>query len=135
MSSINADDRMGTMCWPWGKYWHSSHEDALVPIHYNDNLFLEMEHVIQTMEGDSVIPPINANQLSLEGSSHWVVNATDNSARMRTTTEDDDWGHLNDVKIPGKTWDYVGSPRRRMFSNNDDNASDEESTMSRQGEE
>ena len=39
----------------------------MVTTHYNDKLVLNMEHAIQTMEGDSVTAPINANQLSLEG--------------------------------------------------------------------
>ena len=55
--------------------------------------------------------------------------------KMRNEAEDEDWEHLSDVKIPSKTWDYVDSRRRRSFSDNGDNASDEESTMSRQGEE
>ena len=70
MFSIRVGDRMGTQCFPWGKDWHSSHEDALVTIHYNDKLVLEMEHAIQTMEGDSVMSPINTCQLSLEDSLH-----------------------------------------------------------------
>ena len=57
------------------------------------------------------------------------------SGRMRNKAGDEDWEHLSDVKIPSKTWDYVGSRRRRLFSDNDNNPSDEESTQSRQGEE
>ena len=87
------------------------------------------------MEGDSVRAPFNTCHISLEGSSHWAANIMDNSERMRTEAEDQDWEHLSDVKIPSKTWDYVGSRRRRSFSVNDDNASYEESTKSRQGEE
>ena len=135
MFSISVGDKMETMRLPWGKDWHWSHEDALATVHYNDKLVLEMKHAIQTMEGDSVMSPINTCHFSLEGSSHWAVNTMNNSERMRTAVGDDDWEHLNDVKIPSKTWDYVGSRRRRLFSDNDDNASDEESTESRQGEE
>ena len=58
-----------------------------------------------------------------------------NNKRMRTTAGGDDWEYLSDLKIPSKTLDYVGSRKRRSFSDNDNNASDEESTMSRQGEE
>ena len=46
---------------PWGKDWHSRHEDALVTTYYDDNLVLDMKHAIQTMKGDSVITPINTN--------------------------------------------------------------------------
>ena len=63
------------------------------------------------------------------------MNTMDNSKRMRTEAEDEDWEHLNDVKIHSKTWDYVGLRRRRSFSDNGDNASDKESAKSRQGEE
>jgi len=87
------------------------------------------------MEGESVMPHFNTCHFSLEGSLHWAVNTMNNSERMRTEAGDNDWEHLNDVKIPSKTWDYVGSRRRRSFSDNDDNESDEESTKSRQGEE
>ena len=136
MFHINVSDRMGTMCLSWGKEWHWTHENALVTLHHKDKLVLEeMERAVQTMEGDSVRAPFNTCHFSLEGSSHWAVNTMDNSERMRTEAEDQDWEHLHDVKIPSKTWDYVGSRRRRLFSDNDDNASDEESTKSRQGEE
>jgi len=136
MFHINVSDRMGMMCLPWGKEWHWTHEDALVTLHYKDKLILEeMKRAVQTMEGDSVRAPFNTCHFSFEDSSHWAVNTMDNSERMRTEAEDQDWEHLNDVKIPSKTWDYVGSRRRRSFSDNDDNASDEESTKSRQGEE
>ena len=74
MFSISVGDRMGTQYLPWGTDWRLSHEDALVTTHYNDKLVLDMEHAIQTMEGDSVIAPIDTNQLSLEGSLHWAVN-------------------------------------------------------------
>ena len=70
MFSINVSDRMGAPRLPWGKEWPISHEDAMVTTHYNDKLALNMEHAIQTMEGESVTPPINTNQLSLEGSLH-----------------------------------------------------------------
>ena len=124
MFSMNAIDRMGTMCLPWGKEWHWSHEDALVTVHYKDTLILEMEHAVQIMEGDSVMSPINTCHFSLEGSSHWAVNTMNNSKRMRTEAGDDEWEHLSDVKISSKTWDYVGSRKRRSFSDNDNNASD-----------
>ena len=130
--SINIGNRIGTMCLPWGKDWHWSHEDALVTVRYK---VLEMEHAIQTMEGDSVMSPINTCHFSLEGSSHRAVNTMNDSERMRTVARDDEWEHLNDVKIPSKTWDYIGLRRRRSFSDNGDNASVEESTMSGQGEE
>ena len=71
-------------------WWH-----ALVTVHCDGKLVLNMEHAIQTTEGDSVATPINTNQLSLEDSSHWAVNTTNNSERTRTTAGDDDWEHLN----------------------------------------
>ena len=117
MFSINVSDGMGTMCLPWGKEWHWSHEDALATVHYKDRLILEeIEHAIQTMKGDSVMPPFNQCHFSLEGSLHWAVNTMNNSERMRAEAGDNDWEHLNDVKIPSKTWDYVGSRTRRSFS-------------------
>ena len=55
---INVSDRMGTMCLPWGKEWHWTHEDAWVTLHYKDKLVLEeMERAVQTMEGDLVMVP------------------------------------------------------------------------------
>ena len=97
MFSISVGDRMGTPGLPWDKDWYSSHEDVLMTIHYNDKLVLNTEHAIQITEGYSVTSPINTNQLSLEGSSHWAVNTRDNSKRMRTAAENHDWEHLNNV--------------------------------------
>ena len=90
MFSISVGDKMRMMCLPWGKDWHWSHEDALVTVHYNDKLVLEMEIAIQTMEGDSVMSPINTCHFSLESSSHWAVNTMNNSKRMRTAAKDDE---------------------------------------------
>ena len=67
MFSISVSDRMGKQCLLWGKDWHWTHEEALVTIHHDDDLLLDIEHVIQT-EGDSVTAAINSNHLSLEGS-------------------------------------------------------------------
>ena len=125
MSHVDVSDRMGTMCLSWGKEWHWTYEDALITLHYQGKLILEeMEHAVQIMEGDSVMSPINTCHFSLEGSSHWAVNTMNNSKRMRTEAGDDEWEHLSDVKISSKTWDYVGSRKRRSFSDNDNNASD-----------
>ena len=53
---------------------------------------------------------------------------------MRIALGNPDWKHLDDVKIPSKIWDTFVSRRRRSFSDNDVNVSDEGSTMSGQGE-
>jgi len=45
-----------------------------------------------------------------------------------------DWEHLEDVKIPSKTWDIVVSRRRRLLSDSNVNVSDEGKIMSRKGE-
>ena len=103
MFSNNVSDRVGVSCLPRGKEWHLSCEDAMVTIHYNDKLVLNMEHAIQTMEGDSVTAPINTNQLSLEGRLHWAMNTRNDSKRLRTAARNHDWEHLDDVKIPSKT--------------------------------
>ena len=105
MFSISVFNRMGEQYLLWGKDWHSSHEDALVTSYYNDNLVLDMEHVIQTMEEDSVIAPIDTNQLSLEDSSHWAVNTRNDQERTRIAVGNPDWEHLDGVKIASKTWD------------------------------
>ena len=62
------------------------------------------------------------------------MNTRNDQDRTRDAVGNPDWEHLGDVKIPSKTWDIVVSRRRRSFSDNDDNASNEESTMSGQGE-
>ena len=93
-----------------------------------------MKHAIQTMEGDSVIAPINTNQLSLEGNSRWAVNTRNDQDTTRNAEGNPDWEHLKDFKIPSKTWDIVVSRRRSLLSKGDINASDEGTTMSGQDE-
>ena len=44
--SISVVDRMGKQYLPWGKDWHWTYNDALVTIHHDDNLVLDIEHVI-----------------------------------------------------------------------------------------
>ena len=66
MFSIRFSNRMGKQCLPWDRDWHWACEDALVIIHHNDNLVLDIENVIQTMEGDSVTAAINKYHILLE---------------------------------------------------------------------
>ena len=135
MFSISVSDRMGKQYLPWGKDWHWTYEDALVTIHHDDNIVLDIEYVIQTMEGDSVIAVINTNHLSLEGSSHWAVHTRNDKDNTRNAVEMLDWKHLEDVKIPSKIWDIIDSRRSTSHSEGDANPSDERTTMSGQGEE
>ena len=58
MFSISVADRMGKQYLPWGNDWHWTYEDTLVTIHHDDNLVLDIEHLIQTIEGDSVTAAI-----------------------------------------------------------------------------
>ena len=46
-----------------------------------------------------------------------------------------DWEHLEEVKIPSKTWDIIVSRRSTSHSEGDANASGDRTAMSRQGEE
>ena len=110
-------------------------EDALVTIHHDDNLVFDIEHVIQSMEGDSVTAVIDTNHLSLEGSLHWDVNTRNDQDNMRNAREMLNWEHLEDAKIPSKTWDRIVSHRSTSHSEGDANPSDKRRTMSGQGEE
>ena len=60
-----------------------------------------------------------------------------NLDKIRNAEEDEilPWEHFEDVKIPGKIWDNVVSHTRASCNNGDLNPSDEQTTMSRQGEE
>ena len=118
-----------------GRDWHWTCEDALVTIHHDDNLVLDIEHATQTMEGDSVTAAINTNHLSLEGSSHWAVNTKNDQDNMSSADKMFDCKHLEEVKIPSKTWDIIVSHRSKSHSEGGANPSDGRATMSGQGEE
>ena len=135
MFSISVSDRTGKQDLSWGRDWNWIWEDALVTIHHDDNLMLDIAHVIQTMEGDSVTVAINTNLLSLEDISHWTVGTRNDQDNMRNTEEMLDWEHLKDVKIPSKIWDIIASRRSTPHSEGDANPSDDRTTMPGQGEE
>ena len=95
---------------------------------------LDIEHVIQTMEGDSVTAAISKHILSLEGSSHWAVSTRNDQDNVRNTEEMLLWERLKKVKIPSKTWD-IFSWRSTLHSKGDANPNDDRTTMSGRGEE
>ena len=61
------------------------------------------------------------------------MNTRNDQDRTRDAVGNPDWEHLGDVKIPSKTWDIVVSRRRRSLSDNNVNASNEESTRRERG--
>ena len=76
-----------------------------------------------------------------------VFSKAENSNRAKSTRNDSDrinnagegeilpWEHLEDVKMPGKTWDSVVSHTSTSRNDGDPNPSDGQTTMSRQDEE
>ena len=109
--------------------------DADATLHYRDDLELEFEVKIWSMQGNSVATAINTDFWSRIDSSNRVASMGHDHARRRNAGKNgnNSWEHLEDVVIPSKTW-YNGVSHTSSSRNDSDlDANDGDTTIPRQG--
>ena len=89
------------------------------------------------MEGDSISTAVKTDFCFKSDSSNRAKSTRYDPVKTRNAKRNKifPWEHLDNVKIPSKTWDNVVSRTRSSPNENDLNPSDDHTTMSRQGEE
>ena len=89
------------------------------------------------MKGDSVATAINTDFLSKVDSSNSAKSTRRDPVKTRKAERNKiyTWECLDDVKIPGKIWDYVVSYTSLFRKRSDPDTSDDHTTMSRHCEE
>ena len=104
MFEIKLQNRMGERMKSGGRDWNTDMPDARTILVYDDDLVLTFDTQVRAMKGDSIATAINTNFCSKVSSSSGAVRTenTDGNEELK-------WKSLEDVRIPGKTWDYVVS--------------------------
>ena len=137
MFRIRVTDRLGKEVVGWGRDWDPSMSDTDATLHYRDDLELEFDVKICSMQGNSVATAINTDFWSRIDGSNRVASMGHDHARRRNAGKNgnNSWEHLEDVVIPSKTW-YNGVSHTSSSRNDSDlNANDGNTTIPRQGEE